>query len=333
MSIIHSVPRTYGDELNSAGIKKTNMEKDEIPGFLPPIEIIRFSSYRPGPKFLVLGAVHGNEICGPIAIRKIIEEIRSGLIKLQRGTVSFIPIVNQKAYRQNTREGDRNLNRNLQEAAIARDNEDRIANILCPVLKDHDVLLDIHSFKSEGIPFVFAGPDNNEGTLEPFSLADEELALAGSLGVDLVMRGWLESYASGYPSHPFHGVGTTEYMRYAGGYAVTLECGNHSAPSAPDIAYKAIRNALAHLSMINADKPESVLRRHVQMKQVFLAEQDGDRLNGSWQTFDPVKKDSVIAIRATGEELKAPFDGLIIFPNIQAKKGESLFYLAEETER
>jgi hypothetical protein len=33
-----------------------------------------------------------------------------------------------------------------------------------------------------------------------------------------------------------YGVGTTEYMRSAGGYALTLECGHHADPAAPDVA-------------------------------------------------------------------------------------------------
>ncbi|WP_181257290.1 hypothetical protein [Pseudaminobacter soli (ex Li et al. 2025)] len=31
---------------------------------------------------------------------------------------------------------------------------------------------------------------------------------------------------------PFRGVGTIEFMRFAGGYGVTVECGQHLAPDA-----------------------------------------------------------------------------------------------------
>ena len=297
---------------------------------LPSIESVRFSTFQPGPDLLVLGAVHGNEICGPKAIRKVIDEIRGNCLSLVRGSVTFVPVVNYKAFLQNTREGDRNLNRDLREAPISRDNEDRVANILCPLLRSHDVLLDIHSFKSHGEPFVFAGPSDNQGTLEPFNRASEERKLANCLGVNLVMSGWLETFASGYPDAPFFGVGTTEYMRFSGGYAVTLECGNHIDPKSSEVAYKAILNTLAQLQMIQAPEPEIVVKRHIKLVKVILAESEQDTLEKTWRTGDPVKVGEVIARRHQGEVLSAPENGYVVFPNATAKKGETLFYFAVE---
>jgi predicted deacylase len=48
--------------------------------------------------------------------------------------------------------GDRNLNRNLRPTAVPQDFEDRIANVLCPLLDAHDVLLDLHSFQGPARP-------------------------------------------------------------------------------------------------------------------------------------------------------------------------------------
>ena len=79
----------------------------------PPLETIRFHGLKAGPKLLVFGAVHGNETCGPNAIARVIEDCRAGRVSIQRGEVTFLPVANPKAYRQNTREGDRNLNRDL----------------------------------------------------------------------------------------------------------------------------------------------------------------------------------------------------------------------------
>ena len=38
--------------------------------------------------------------------------------------------------------------------------------------------------------------------------------------------------------------------------AITLECGQHDDPNAPEIGYRAILNAMAHLAMIEAPRPE-----------------------------------------------------------------------------
>ena len=74
------------------------------------------------------------------------------------------------------------------------------------------------------------------------------------------MHGWMPTYTRaalerrrrGGKGDPAEGIGTTEYMRSVGGYGVTLECGQHSDPSAVDVAYNAIVNALGHLQLTDA---------------------------------------------------------------------------------
>src|ERR1051325_8098545 len=207
------------------------------------LEAVCFTGLRPGPKLLVTGAVHGNEVCGPQAIARAIEDCRSGQIAIARGHVTFVPVVNAKAWRQGTREGDRNLNRNLRERESPSSNEDLVGNVLCGLLRAHDVLLDIHSFRSRGEPFVFGGPSNNDGPIEPFRLAEAERDFARRLGPRLAMFGWLPTYARAAAARhgdPTEGVGTTEFMRSCGGSGVTLACGQHADSQAPDVAWEAI---------------------------------------------------------------------------------------------
>src|SRR3982751_4691278 len=66
----------------------------------------------PGPRLLVTGAVHGNETCGTRAITQLLEEIDSGALSIERGTVTFVPVTNPLAYSLKQRMGERNLNRN-----------------------------------------------------------------------------------------------------------------------------------------------------------------------------------------------------------------------------
>ena len=61
-----------------------------------PLESVRFTGLKPGPKLIVLGAVHGNEPCGPLAIRRAIEECRAGRLKIRRGELTFVPVANPK---------------------------------------------------------------------------------------------------------------------------------------------------------------------------------------------------------------------------------------------
>ena len=293
------------------------------------LETVGFTGLQPGLKLLVTGAVHGNEICGPQAIARAIEDCRSGRLAIARGHVTFVPVVNAKAYRQGTREGDRNLNRDLREREITVSNEDLVGNVLCRLLRAHDVLLDIHSFRSQGEPFVFVGPSNNDGPIEPFHLAEPERDLARRLGPRLAMFGWLPTYAraaAARNSDPAEGIGTTEYLRSCGGYGVTLECGQHTDPEAPDVAYEAILRALNHLGLTDAGAPPITVERAIEIVDVVLCHSAGDRLVREWRTGDPVKAGETIATREDGSPLAAAADGFVIFPHANARPTEEMYY-------
>ena len=74
---------------------------------------VSYQSLRPGPRLLVLGAVHGNETSGTKGILRVLSEIDARLINLVAGSVTFVPITNPLAYERAQRVGERNLNRNL----------------------------------------------------------------------------------------------------------------------------------------------------------------------------------------------------------------------------
>ena len=148
-------------------------------------------------RLIVLGAVHGNETCGTQAIEALLPELDSGRLAIQRGCLTLVPVANPLAYARGTRQGDRNLNRRLQPTDAPREYEDHVANLLCPLLAEHDVLLDLHSFRSPGRPFVLRGPADNQGTLEPFRHEAAEARLAAHVGPARVVDGWMTSYAGG----------------------------------------------------------------------------------------------------------------------------------------
>jgi predicted deacylase len=303
---------------------------------------VRFTGLQAGRKLIVLGAVHGNETCGPTAIARVVAECRAGAIVILRGEVTFVPVANPKAYRLNTREGDRNLNRDMREKPLPNDYEDTIGNRLCALLRQHEALLDIHSFKGEGEPFVFFGPEDNTGELEPFAHGAAETALAACLGVPVAIHGWLDNYARLIEARErldlprlsvTEGFGTTEFMRFSGGYGVTLECGRHDDPASAEVGYAAIRRTLAQLGLVNEPPPAPALRTIIQMVDLVICEADGDRLEGSWKTGDAVPAGALVARRADGSAVTAPEAGFIIFPNPNAKPGESICHLGIASSR
>ena len=325
------------------------------PTSIAPFNVKEIKTERAGPRLIVLGAVHGNELCGPRAIERVLAQFESKKLNLLCGSVCVVPITNQKAYERGQREGDRNLNRNLGPTEHPQDFEDRIANALCPLLSQHDVLLDLHSFHSPGEPFAMLGPANNTGTLQPFALAAQEEALAVRLGTRRLVEGWLETYADGVAARvqraeqsddprtararllntdPRYGIGTTEYMRSVGGMAITLECGQHDDPAGPEVAYQAIINTMAHLRMIDMPAPApSTDIELLRLIHVTDRLNPGDTFVKTWASFDPVQADEPIGYRHDGTLVSAPGDGHIVFPNTKAMPGNEWFYFARRSSR
>ncbi len=311
------------------------------------LRVHRYAGLAPGPRLVVTGAVHGNETAGTRGIERVLAEIERGEIDIVRGSVSFVPVCNPLAYVNGRRMGDRNLNRRLQPTATPQDNEDRIANVLCPLLAEHEVLLDLHSFRSPGRPFVMRGPADNRGALEPFAHAAAEARLAAHVGVQRVVDGWMAAYADGVARRrargltpgavhedPSYGVGTTEWMRSQGGYGVTLECGQHDDPAGPQVAYTAIRQTLALLGLAELPlAPPAGPFECLTLAEVVDRHAEGDRFVAEWRSFDALAEGELIAVRADGSEVRAPRAGYIVFPDHSALPGHEWFYLARASER
>jgi predicted deacylase len=312
----------------------------------------RIAGLEPGPRLIVTGAVHGNETAGTQGIRRVLAEIDSSDIEIVRGSVTFVPVCNPLAYNHMRRMGERNLNRKLQPTATPQDFEDRIANVLCKWLAEHDVLLDLHSFRSPGRPFVMRGPADNRGPLEPFAHAAAEARLAAHVGPSRIVEGWMSAYAAGVARRkaqgltpgavhedPSYGVGTTEYMRSQGangqgGYGITLECGQHDDPEGAEVAYTAIRQTLALLGLADIPLvPPAQPFECLQLAEVVDRHAEGDCFAKPWTSFDPLAAGELIAMRADGSEVRAPEAGYIVFPDVSALPGHEWFYLAQRSAR
>lgn len=311
-----------------------------------PFEAIRICSPLPGPRLMITAAVHGNETCGTFAITRLLSEIESGQIRLLAGALTLVPVTNPKAYRLQRRPGDRNLNRRLIPTPHPKQYEDYIANWLCPLLAEHDGLLDLHSFQSGDRAFALFGPPNNQEALEPFAHAEIEESLVQRLGCQRFVYGWLETYAKGISRRAaqvqagrfqakdvdvdtHYGIGTTEYMRSTGGWAITLECGQHDDIGAREVAYQAIINTLIHIGMIQGTLPEPAKHPQVLgLYDVYDRFHPDDQFAKPWKSFDAIAKGESIGTRADGWSIIAEQDCLIVFPNMKSQPGQEWFYLA-----
>lgn len=314
-----------------------------------PTTLLRhqYAAFQPGPRLLVLAAVHGNETCGTQAIAQLQRELDSGALRLQRGLLTLVPLTNPLAYRLQQRQGERNLNRNLRVHPAPANFEDHLCNVLCPWIDEHEVLLDLHSFHTGGVPFAMLGPEDNQGEVEPFAHAAAEARMVAHLGCKRVVEGWMSTYARGVErrrqqGHAVsadlldrqYGVGTTEYARSRGLYGVTLECGQHEDPRAPQVAYHAIRQTLSVLGMIEAAPAAATTGIEIiRLVDVIDMEHPADSFTREWASFDRVRQGEVIGHRHGGAPVHAPGDGYIVFPNPRALPGNEWFYFGVDSER
>ncbi len=284
-------------------------------------EVITFDTGVDGPNLTVLGAVHGNEHCGPKAIKRILSAIDEGKIRLKKGKFVTMPIVNLLAYEKNVRFVERNLNRFLFPKENPKDYEDFLDLKLCPVLEAADYLLDLHSYHSKGDGFIFLG-ERDEPNIE----------YARALGVPRIIYGWEDAMkANDDVVDKREAMGTTEYSRQFGSIAVTLECGNHHDPKGEDVGFNAILNAMKYTGVAEIDEdlfvtsiPESETY-DIKMGGMFLKSRVGE-FTQDWTNMHPVSKGDVIASYEDGEELKIPEDGFLVLPHDETPMNSSWFF-------
>ncbi len=123
-------------------------------------------------------------------------------------------------------------------------------------------------------------------------------------------------------------------MRSRGGIALTLECGQHDDPAAPEVAYRAIHRALAHLRLSAAPLPAPVAQMEaLRLYQVVDRAHPGDSFVRPWASFDPVAANEIIGTRHDGTPVRTGSEGYIVFPNPAAQAGQEWFYLARRSTR
>ncbi|MEK5254893.1 succinylglutamate desuccinylase/aspartoacylase family protein [Paenibacillus sp. RS8] len=72
----------------------------------------------PGPVFMVVSGIHGNETASIRAAQNLVNRLRQGELYIYRGTLIIVPLMNQKAYRKRIR-GVPDLNRTFPRTPYA----------------------------------------------------------------------------------------------------------------------------------------------------------------------------------------------------------------------
>jgi predicted deacylase len=258
-----------------------------------------FDSGRAGPHVMVQALTHGNEICGAIALHRLLSEQAQWQVQCGRLTVAF---GNLDAYARwdpaqpdRSRFVDEDFNRVWADDALfgARDSTElRRARQLRPFVDAADLLLDLHSMREDCEPLMVCGTTGRGG--------DKGVALSRRLGVPGVLL-----VDTGHPS----GLRMIERGAFADPQhpraAVLIECGQHWERAAADVAQDTLWRFLALAGSVSDDYIAPRLRALGRMPPAR------QRL---------LRVSEAVVARSTGFRFVRPFGGL----EVLAKAGEPI---------
>jgi predicted deacylase len=278
------------------------------------LAVFRFDSGKPGPRLLILGAIHGNEICGTIALARLRLELETGIVELNAGSLAMAPICNPAAYRIGRRYVEANLNRIIARSQPQDYPEQAYAHQVMDLIDSCEVLLDLHS--------------NHAGN-GAYAMMDYDTPFNRSLAMALELPDWVTGWPAIYADQPELNAGdTVQYAHETGKHGILIECGRHDDPLAPLVAYDCCLKTLAHLGMDETAETLTAVPPRVHQATMVIVKERPGRLAKPWRDLDPVEAGDVLAIYDDGERLLSPVTGTVILPHDGASIGTEWLYLA-----
>ena len=271
-----------------------------------------YDSQIPGPKLLLLGAIHGNETAGTKAILKLKKALDKKQITLKSGQLTLLPVCNPLAYEQGVRFVEKNLNRLIRQYDTPSGSEENFAHEVASEILKNDYILDIHStHNAEEPPFVFLDYPT-----------DENQKLVASAAASYVICNWPGIYKDA----PITDYCTEYFAHISGKSCITLECGYHYDEAAQQVAFVSINNLLIKLVMTEGCFKEQT-KQYLKLEKVVIKEKAGKLLK-NYKHLDKVSAGEVIGIYDDGRQVIAMNDGYILIPNHEAAAQTEWFYLA-----
>jgi predicted deacylase len=118
--------------------------RESLPCDGGPVEIFRAGAGRAGPRVAVIGGIHGDEIEGVLAARRLLDMLSQSVV---RGQVTVVPIANPPAFRLSSRCGPDGLNLARVFPGTAEGSvTEQLARLLTThVITGSSLLIDMHS--------------------------------------------------------------------------------------------------------------------------------------------------------------------------------------------
>jgi succinylglutamate desuccinylase len=256
-----------------------------------------------GKTSVILSGVHGNEICGVKAFKKIINQL-----KIKNGTVIF-DIGNPKAVKKNKRYIEFNLNRAFKEDKFFKKEEIdtyeyKRSRELMKILDSADALLDIHSsLNLKSKKFIICQPKSNKISSQlPFLLRVKDLS-------------------------KFEKGGTDYYMQNKKKIGICVECGQHLDPKSIMVAKKSILNFLIAMGHVDG-KNVYYEQKEIKVLSLYKNISNNFILSRKFKDFEKIKKGTLIGIDGR-KIVKAKNNCLIFFAHNAKEKNQECFLLGK----
>jgi predicted deacylase len=269
--------------------------------------VTTFDSGRSGPHAMICAIVHGNELCGAIALDRLFQ--RDLRPQCGRLTLAF---ANPQAYANfdperpaASRFVDEDMNRLWSPGVLAGPRssvELERARALRPLIDSVDTLFDLHSMQSDCRPLILAGPSRKGRTLAA-ALAGPALIVADN------------GHAAGTRLRDYGGFSAPGDRRNA----LLAECGQHwradTAAVASDLAYR----FLVELDMVDFDDARPHLLpaqpapdRWIQVTDTVRVASERCRFTGDYNGLEVIPAAGTV-IAVDGErKIRTPYDDCVL---------------------
>lgn len=283
----------------------------------------RLTAREPGPHIVLNGLIHGNEFCGMTALTWLLEQG----FRPARGTLTIV-FSNVAAYERfdpnkplESRFVDRDMNRVWTDEILGDDTtvEVRRARELRPVFAAADSLLDIHSTTFAVRPMlVYAKLDKMERLARAIGTPPTHIVSPGGRHQGGLL---IEFGAFGDPAK--------------GNTAVVVECGQHFARSAGEIAIETMLRFLDHHGLLDSEfaaahRPAgaSTGADMYEVSDVYICRNKDATFVRPLEGFEEFAAGELIG--HDGErEIRAPYDRCaVIMPKAQLVPGREMVTLA-----
>ncbi|WER46002.1 M14 family metallopeptidase [Cupriavidus sp. WKF15] len=276
--------------------------------------VFTFDSGVAGPHVMVNALTHGNEVCGAITVKGLLD---AG-VRPSRGRLT-LAFANVDAYQRfdparpdASRYVDQDFNRVWTAAVLddaGRDSSElRRARAMRPVIDTVDLLLDLHSMHEKSRPLIVSGP------------LDKGIALARQLGApaDVIVD---EGHPEGRRMRDYADFGDPASARNA----LLIECGQHWEAAAVTVARDSAARFLLNAGVIDAQdvpagwlQPLPAAQRVVRVTEPVVATSMDFRFAGAYTGLETFADAGTVVGWRDGEPVVTPYPNcVLVMPSLR----------------